>query len=79
MTLRKGLIEVKRADGGRGMMRQAARARDLCGSLEHSPSLSSFTRAILVEREFAVILNVNGKCASVQSAIKKRITSNYRV
>lgn len=57
------------------MLRQAARARDLCGSLEHSPSLSSlFTRAILVEREFAVILNVNGNCASVQCAIKRRIT-----
>lgn len=48
--LRKGLIEVERAEGGRGMMRQADRARDLCGSLEHSPSLSlSFTRAMLVE------------------------------
>lgn len=62
------------------MMGQVARARDLCGFLEHLPSLSSlFTKAILVEREFAGILNVNWKCASVQCAIKRRITSNYRV
>lgn len=39
----------------------------------------SFGRAILVERECTVNLNVNGECASVQSAIKRRITSNYRV
>lgn len=34
----------------------------------------SFGRTILVERECTVNLNVNGECASVQSAIKRRIT-----
>lgn len=77
----------KRADRRKeGWWRQSEYAtgssvqRSACGSLVRSPSYSSsFSRAMPMTREFAVILNVDGKCASVQCAITRRTVTNDRV